>query len=612
MGLSRTWLLPVLASLGVACAPDDADLFERGAPAPACDGASVGEAAEPGGVHGFASEAELVARLDELDARRGVLAAGCGEGAALGAAGPVEAGRPSELEPGVDAGDIVKQAGAHLVVLRRGMLYAVEASGAAPERLVDAIAVAGEGAPPGDAWYDEVLVRGELVYVAGFRRGEGGASAPGKAELRSFRLSNGKFTRLHGVAFESYDYFASGANASRLAGDQLVFFTRYPLERGPGGAPDYPELLEAGGDGQLRALGPLFGAADVVTAAVEPSARPAFYTVVRCALPDSGELACRARSLLGAGSRLTHVSAGALYLWADSHVYRFDLASLDVTTHRARGLPVDAFSLRERGGELLALSNRQLGLGGVELLRLPLAAFDRAGAQPVAATPVHEARPAYEGRFAGDSLVAALGASDPSTEGTTELISLDLATGASSLVPSGPVARIEPLDGGRVLVVAGEGGPGGGASGVALRVLPIGDLGRTLGELRLEGLVEGEGRSRGFSFRAEAEGAGTFGLALTGEPDETASRGFGRRASSLGFFDLSAAGALTYLGLVAPAQPEAECGGSCVDWYGNTRPVFAGDRAYALMGGELAPLALRPGVGRRGDAVLLGPGGAAP
>ncbi|HEU4534628.1 MAG TPA: hypothetical protein VFS00_10945, partial [Polyangiaceae bacterium] len=304
MGLSRTWLLPVLASLGVACAPDEGASIERGAPPPACDDAPVAEVAEPRGVHGFASEAELVARLDQLEARRGGLGAACGGGAALGVAGPAEAGRPSDLEPGVDAGDIVKQAGAHLVVLRRGTLYAVEASGAGPERLVDAIAVAGEGAPADDAWYDEVLVRGDLVYVAGFRRAEAGASAPGKAELRSFRLTGGKFTRLHAVAFDSYDYFASGANASRLVGDQLVFYARYPLERVPGGAPAYPDLLEAGGDGQFRELGPLFGAADVVTAAVEPSARPVFYTVVRCALPDSGELSCRARSLLGSGARL--------------------------------------------------------------------------------------------------------------------------------------------------------------------------------------------------------------------------------------------------------------------------------------------------------------------
>ncbi|MFM6989660.1 MAG: hypothetical protein ACKOXG_13500, partial [Arenimonas sp.] len=29
------------------------------------------------------------------------------------------------------------------------------------------------------------------------------------------------------------------------------------------------------------------------------------------------------------------------------------------------------------------------------------------------------------------------------------------------------------------------------------------------------------------------------------------------------------------------------CRASCVDWYGNARPIFVGERVYALMGYEL-------------------------
>jgi hypothetical protein len=29
------------------------------------------------------------------------------------------------------------------------------------------------------------------------------------------------------------------------------------------------------------------------------------------------------------------------------------------------------------------------------------------------------------------------------------------------------------------------------------------------------------------------------------------------------------------------------CQASCMDWYGNARPIFIGDRAYALLGYEL-------------------------
>jgi hypothetical protein len=37
----------------------------------------------------------------------------------------------------------------------------------------------------------------------------------------------------------------------------------------------------------------------------------------------------------------------------------------------------------------------------------------------------------------------------------------------------------------------------------------------------------------------------------------------------------------------ASASINDACKASCVDWYGNARPIFIGDRAYALLGYEL-------------------------
>jgi hypothetical protein len=41
--------------------------------------------------------------------------------------------------------------------------------------------------------------------------------------------------------------------------------------------------------------------------------------------------------------------------------------------------------------------------------------------------------------------------------------------------------------------------------------------------------------------------------------------------------------------LVANADKAVDdsCQASCVDWYGNARPIFLGDRVFALMGYEL-------------------------
>ena len=36
-----------------------------------------------------------------------------------------------------------------------------------------------------------------------------------------------------------------------------------------------------------------------------------------------------------------------------------------------------------------------------------------------------------------------------------------------------------------------------------------------------------------------------------------------------------------------PAPVDDHCVASCVDWYGNARPLFVGDRVFALLGYEI-------------------------
>ena len=47
------------------------------------------------------------------------------------------------------------------------------------------------------------------------------------------------------------------------------------------------------------------------------------------------------------------------------------------------------------------------------------------------------------------------------------------------------------------------------------------------------------------------------------------------------------------------------CETSCTDWYGNTRPIFLRERVFALMGSELAEVALASGASRVGTAAEL-------
>jgi len=48
----------------------------------------------------------------------------------------------------------------------------------------------------------------------------------------------------------------------------------------------------------------------------------------------------------------------------------------------------------------------------------------------------------------------------------------------------------------------------------------------------------------------------------------------------------------------AGGQRDDACVASCVDWYGNARPIFIGDRVFALMGYELVEGRLSGGAWR--------------
>src|SRR2546430_9775159 len=74
---------------------------------------------------------------------------------------------------GVDEGGIVKRAGDHLVILRRGRLFTVRIGGDAlqPVSTVDAYA---PGSSPAGAWYDELLISGSTVVGIGFSYQRGG------------------------------------------------------------------------------------------------------------------------------------------------------------------------------------------------------------------------------------------------------------------------------------------------------------------------------------------------------------------------------------------------------------------------------------------------------
>jgi hypothetical protein len=490
---------------------------------------------------------------------------------------------------GVDEGGIVKKAGEYFVVLRRGRLFTVRATDARLEP-VAALDAFGPGLDPSQAWYDEMLISGDTVVVIGYSYGRSGS------EIGLFRLgADGSLRYLGTHHLRSDDYYSSRNYASRLIGDTLVFYAplRLALDRpwreSLPGLRRWGEAPAASPD----AFVPIAGARQIHDSGLETSGwNLTLHTVTRCRIRGAA-LDCKAQAVLGPSSENFYVSASAVYVWlteqsrrgmiARASMLRIPLDGAPPQALRTSGAPIDQLSFLERDGWLnVLLSASGLGEGmwrsnaadgQMALLRVPLGSF---GDHRASARPSHFRSVPGRGdwglqnRFVGDWLLWSGGDDRNAING------LRYAAGAPATRMSleHPVERIEAL-GDDALVV--------GANGDALYYTPLqlGELARTMPPFAQQGARQGESRTHGFFYRPDGPRSGLLGLPVLRGPRGEA----GAAVSFLRNRQL----ALTRAGELAanPGPREDGCRASCVDWYGNARPIFAGGRAYALMGYEL-------------------------
>lgn len=516
-------------------------------------------------------------------------------------------------ESGVDEGGIVKHIGDHLIVLRRGRLYAIAVDRIGLPRQVDSVRLAAEDELNRDVWYDELLVRGRFVFVVGFRyvtAVEDEGTDPwnwffGATELNVFELSqDGRLQRRESVFLEANDYFDFSNYASRMVGGQLLLYMPYAALRWDRtGAPRVriPWHLEHLGRGRFRRTRPLFDAQDVARAPVRPGWDVTFHTLVRCDA-EARPVTCTARSAVGGWGAAHYVTPTHAFVQSRDQIYALPLDGGDVRTHAMRGQTASQFAFHyedDRLHVLVQIEGRHFRDALVERLALPLDDFDGVGQQdldPLATEVVPSAGWIRAERFTGGwALAATYGWYEPA-----QLVAQRLSDGLTVRLPlEGDVTRIAPMPGVGALIV--EQGP----RDVALRTLSLDPDGPAFADaVRLPG-SEGEWRSHGFFFQRRPEG-GRFGVAMLGEPG-LESGWWGGGASNLAFFDVQPSGHLDLLGAVeAGPADETPCEVSCIDWYGNTRPIFLGQRVFALMGSELAEVGLSPeGLTELGPRVVL-------
>ena len=498
---------------------------------------------------------------------------------------------------GVDEGGIVKRAGDHLVILRRGRLFTVRVGGDSLQRgaMVDAYA---SGTDPQGAWYDELLISGSTVVVVGYSYARGGT------EIGLFELSaDGALAHHATYHLRSFDYYSSRNYASRLIGRRLVFYAPTLLQ--PWGA--HPLQMMPG----LRRWSALPAEFERILPATrihrtdddfDPGSPLALHTVTSCDLGGAA-MSCTSSAVLGPPGRVFYVSAGSVYVWTNnahrgapvpaglSAVFRIPLDGAAPSALKTAGVPVDQLSFLEDAQGHLNVLLRESGAGEgmwgadrsggrLALLRVPLSAFgdgrDAAQREHYRRLPAPAAG-ALHNRYVGDWLLWGGAAGD------AWAVRYAGAAPEVELQPGHAVERIEAMGAHAVLV----GNAGGDLHFSAVR---LGRGAALAGRHVQAGARQGETRTHGFFFRATGDEEGLLGLPVLRPLSDGQSGPLHRGAGAAAVVFLRQA-ALDFqpLGeLQAQAmQRDDACKASCVDWYGNARPIFLGERIFALLGYEL-------------------------
>ena len=512
---------------------------------------------------------------------------------------------------GVDEGGIVKLHGKHLVMLRRGKLFTVQVGGNTlqPVASLDAFA---PGSDPSGSWYDEMLIDGDTVVVIGYSYSRGGT------EIGLFDVNaDGKLAYRATYHLRSNDYYSSRNYASRLIGSKLVFYSPLSLNlrRGDpfGGFPALRRWRPDAVPSDFKRIAP---ATRIYRTDEEPEPGTGLtlHTVTVCDLAQR-DMRCEATAVMGPQGRVFYVSGESVFVWttrsgSDSGVFRIPLDGSAPSALKVAGAPVDQFSFLESvdghlnvllraEGQGDAMWDGARGRGDMALLRVPLASFsDGRDSAPASSYRPLPGGGGYglQNRYVGPYLLYG----NPGNAGRRKadqawprqpLYAVRWADAGSVQALSLPhgAERIEALGNDAVVI---------GAQGRDLHFSTIGLGAQAAVATRYirADAAQGESRSHGFFYKPHTASEGVIGLPILGADERP---GSSRPAASVLYLRNSGL-TLTELGALAarPVQLSAAddgCRASCVDWYGNARPLFLQGRVFALLGYELVEGALKDG-----------------
>jgi hypothetical protein len=552
-------------------------------------------------------------------------------GASLSQAGsaPANPSITNVQEAGVDEGDIVKQVGRFLLVLQDGRIFSIdtEAPGGGLA-LADRIDV--YAATDDDAWYDEMLVFGDRVIVTGYSYDQEAS------QFTVLRVSpEGRVSHQGTFLLSSNDYYDEDNYATRLIGDRLIIYTPIFLSD-----IDLDEKWEwpavrrwrREDDRETPPRGrPVLDARSIYRPVADWE-DPVIHTVSICRLGDasaaSGDPPCESRAFVGPYESQMYVTPTDAWLWTSSgaddwesrpidcaagarpavqdtvaaFLYRLPLRGGRVRVAGVRGEPVDQLSMAVIGDRFHALTRSYStacnvrGPAALTFATVPLSELRRRlrEVSPSAYTPLPSAGDGQiENRFTDNHLVyggRTSWSSYPPEEGEPEhgrvgVVPVARPSAVRQLPIPHSVIRAERV--GNDAIVTGY----SDSSGLQLSIVDLDGAPRIASTTRLDGRYESEGRSHAFNAAIGGDGSGVLGI-----PTVTGVRESGRwvwrsGASDISYLALDPSGRLAPLGeLVRGSEADSDgyrCEVSCVDWYGNSRPIFTGGRVFALIGKEL-------------------------
>ena len=507
---------------------------------------------------------------------------------------------------GVDEGGIVKLHGDHLVILRRGRLFTVRVGDRdlKPVSAVDAFA---PDINPSGAWYDEMLIAENKIVVIGYSYARGGT------EVGIFEISPaGALSYKSTWHLRSNDYYSSRNYASRLIGNKLIFYT--PLYLNPWQGVPFSQLpavrkwRSGATPEEFKRIAPatrIYRTDDDL----DPNQGVALHTVTSCDLAKP-ELGCESTAVLGAPGRVFYVSANSVFVWTtawsrrgqqqpsvSSGVFRIPLDGSAPSALKVAGSPIDQFSFLEGDDGFLNVLVRSNGRGDgmwaaetnsgdLAILRVHLSRFsdgrDSAPAESYKGLP-KPAGHALQNRFIGEYLLYGAGAGwrRPQQVVESEVFAVRYSGGYTYAVPLvHGVDRIEAL--GSNAVVVGSDGTDLHFTSVRLANYPVAQNRYTR-----RNAAQGETRSHGFFYKPETQYDGLVGLPIIGG-GQAAGRNLRHESASLLYLRNQSL-ALSELGTLDSRSSNSNdaCRASCVDWYGNSRPLFVRKRVFALMGYEI-------------------------